>query len=120
MIRRRLVSRKTASFSLQHKFQDKENGRTGPVYTSISVNELLSSIVTSVIYGCIGAARKGNDIPRVTTLSNTLDLIDSYRYLFINLVILVNSFLWIRSQKRVFINRANGDEYFQQLETAWT
>ncbi|EYB94781.1 hypothetical protein Y032_0167g123 [Ancylostoma ceylanicum] len=104
-----------ASFSLQQKFQDKENGRTGPVYTSISANELLSSIVT----GCIGAARKEKDVDRINTLSDTLDLVDSYRYLFINLAVLVNSFLWMRSQKRVFIDHATGDEYFQQLETAW-
>lgn len=62
-------------YRFNFRFQDKENGRTGPVYVSISINELLSSIATSVVYGCIGTAKKEQDTARLNTLSNTLDLV---------------------------------------------
>ncbi|EYB98345.1 hypothetical protein Y032_0132g1731 [Ancylostoma ceylanicum] len=50
-----------------------------------------------------------------------LDVIDSYRVLFINGTILFNCFLWSRRQKKVFIETKSnhGDQYFSQLQSSW-
>ncbi|KAK6751016.1 hypothetical protein RB195_002782 [Necator americanus] len=117
---RECVQRGKRTLSLQQRFQDKENGRTGPVYTSISITELIASISTVVVYACIGAAISEEDGAKYLILSDVLDLIDSYRYLFINTTILLNSFLWSREQKKVLIDHATGDQYFKQLHSSWT
>ncbi|ETN68394.1 hypothetical protein NECAME_15848 [Necator americanus] len=71
---RECVQRGKRSLSLQQRFQDKENGRTGPVYTSISITELIASISTVVVYACIGAAISEEDGAKYLILSDVLDL----------------------------------------------
>ncbi|EYC15007.1 hypothetical protein Y032_0038g3574 [Ancylostoma ceylanicum] len=114
---RRISNRITHPRSLQEKFQDKENGRTVSVYTLISLNELISGIAVAVVYAFLKATTNEG---RTTLLLGAVDLIDSYRILFINSTILVNCFLWRRAPNNARIEtQKNGDQYFQQLRSSW-
>ncbi|EPB75257.1 hypothetical protein ANCCEY_05656 [Ancylostoma ceylanicum] len=120
------VYRKTSkkmmfSYSLRKKYQDKENGRTAAVYTCISLNELLCSVATVGVYALLLSAHAKSDIIMGIVFDNSLELIDSYRIMFINVTILLNCFLWSRRQNKVFIEKQcdHGDQYFLQLQNSW-
>ncbi|EYB98343.1 hypothetical protein Y032_0132g1729 [Ancylostoma ceylanicum] len=104
-----------------HRYQDKENGRTAAVYTCISLNELLCSVATVGVYALLLSAHAKSDIIMGIVFDNSLELIDSYRIMFINVTILLNCFLWSRRQNKVFIEKQcdHGDQYFLQLQNSW-
>ncbi|KAL6737005.1 hypothetical protein Aduo_010685 [Ancylostoma duodenale] len=120
------VYRKTSkkmvfSYSLQKKYQDKENRRTAAVYTFISLNELLSTLTSAGFHALMEEANKNKDVPASRLYYNCIDLIDSYRVLFVNVTILLNCFLWSRHQRKIFIEKQTnqGDQYFIQLQSSW-
>ncbi|EYC41138.1 hypothetical protein Y032_0581g281 [Ancylostoma ceylanicum] len=104
---------------LHKKFQDKENGRTMPIYTFISINELASSTTTFVSIALFRKLAVPSD-EMAADLMVILSLVISHRILFINLITLYNCYLWRRIQKRSPINDySNREHHFQQLQTSW-
>ncbi|RCN48074.1 hypothetical protein ANCCAN_05900 [Ancylostoma caninum] len=118
---RKTSKKMSLSYSLRKKYQDKENGRTAAVYTCISLNELLCSVATVGAYTLLVSAHANMNQPMAIAFDNALELIDSYRILFINVTILLNCFLWSRRQNKVFIEKQgdHGDQYFLQLQNSW-
>ncbi|EYB98550.1 hypothetical protein Y032_0130g1536 [Ancylostoma ceylanicum] len=112
--------RVTQMASLQKKYQDKENGRTVPIYTLISMNELVScsaAIVTVVLFENGHMSGVGVMSPDLLSI---LEMVTAYRILFINVVTLYNCFIWRRYQNKELVNNhSRRDQYFQQLQDFW-
>ncbi|KAK5966560.1 hypothetical protein GCK32_003072 [Trichostrongylus colubriformis] len=119
IIYRRMMPNFSQGFSLQKRFQDKENGCTVPIYTCISANELLVTVALSSLYA-MKSNSKNLSAETDSTMNDLIDVIDAYRILFINIAILFNWIIWKRNQKRIFIeHHADGAEYFRQLQISW-
>ncbi|RCN33036.1 hypothetical protein ANCCAN_21137 [Ancylostoma caninum] len=116
---RKYSGRVSQMATLHKKFQDKENGRTMPIYTFILINELASSTITFVSIALFQKLEVPDE-EMVEDLMVILILIISYRVLFINSITLYNCYLWRRMQKKCPINHyANGEDHFKQLQSSW-
>ncbi|XGW27018.1 hypothetical protein V3C99_007530 [Haemonchus contortus] len=105
--------------SLQRRFQDKENGRTLPIYTYISANELLVSVAISSVFAALSNSKRYSEGTR-TILLGLIDVLDGYRISFFNVVVLCNWFIWKRNRRQVSVDfHTNGDQHFRDLQTSW-
>ncbi|KAK6752345.1 hypothetical protein RB195_003644 [Necator americanus] len=115
---RRNSGRVTQIASLRKKFQDKENGRTLPVYTFVSLNELFSTaatFLTVAFYEKVIGITSGN-LPYLLII---LRMYMAYRILFINIVILYNRFSYGQQLKKSPINDYSNRNYFGDLNKSW-
>lgn len=122
-IYRRWILPTSDVISLQGKFQQSENNRTFPVYFCISVNELVTTAVDTILHVFAEKAVLELDLESFTFCTDGRQLVDAYRIVFLNSIVTI---VWYRQQK----NRASrvvqslkaideGKQYFDQLQQSW-
>ncbi|EYC29408.1 hypothetical protein Y032_0006g2961 [Ancylostoma ceylanicum] len=107
--------------SLQKKFQHRENGRTFPIYFCVSANELIFSGISLVMYVLMTKAVNEMDAYTAFELFDALQLVDAYRIAFVNVVVLVNWYLYRRTRRPVVQSQPQDEAktYFDQLHQSW-
>ncbi|KAL6737214.1 hypothetical protein Aduo_010877 [Ancylostoma duodenale] len=120
-IYRKKTHRSAKMNSLQKKFQNRENGRTFPIYFSVSANELIFSGISLVMYVLMTKAVNEFDAYTAFELFEALQLVDAYRIAFVNVVVLANWYLYRRTRRPVVQSQPQDEAktYFDQLHQSW-